>query len=52
MLNWMDAELRSGLEELEKKNITSLLLQNGAGERHGLEELDKRSQVVSSKWIR
>ena len=42
----MDAELRSGLEELEKKNITSLLLQNGAGERHGFEELEKRSQVV------
>jgi hypothetical protein len=34
MLNWMDAELRSGLEELEKKNITSILLQNGAGEMH------------------
>jgi hypothetical protein len=39
MLNWMDAELRSGLEELEKKNITSLLLQNGAGERHVLKEI-------------
>ncbi len=29
------------MEELEKKNIISLLLQNGAGERRGLEELEK-----------
>jgi hypothetical protein len=46
LVKWMDAELRSGLEELEKKNITSLLLQNGAGERrHGLEELKKKITI-------
>ncbi len=31
------------MDELEKKkNNTSLILQNGAGERHGLEKLEKK----------
>jgi hypothetical protein len=34
------------LEELEKKNITSHLLQNGAGERHGLAELEKITSLI------
>jgi hypothetical protein len=29
------------LQKLEKKNIISILLQNGAGERRGLDEQEK-----------
>jgi hypothetical protein len=38
------------LEELEKKNITSLLFQNGANERRGLEELEK--EKITSRLFR